>query len=117
MVKAVFSPLFLLSTKYFSCSLDDGVAVAVEILHGQGNADVGCHAILCTLFVAVKHRAGRETDAPTVGEFAGEGQACSATGAVTHDRDVGTTAHILHKFVGSRVDLSVGEHHDGFLPA
>mgnify|MGYP007069911775 CR=1 FL=1 len=79
--------------------------------------DVGCDAELGLALVAVVHGAGREADAPAVGQRAGHGHAAASAGVVAYQPDVGQCVHPDGKGVGGAVDAAVGEHADALVPA
>ena len=97
--------------------LDEGVAATGKVGVGLLHVVVGVDAELGALVVGVVDGAGRETDAPSAGQLAGEGHAGAASCAVAHDGDPRAALHILHKLVGRAEHAAVGEHHHVFLPA
>ena len=100
-----------------ACGLDVGVASGgqVGVVHLEGH--VGLDAELGVLVVGVEEDDGRVADAPSVGEFEGEGHTGAAARLVAEDGDEGELAHALDEVVGGGEAAAVGEDDDGFLPA
>ena len=97
--------------------LDKGILATSLIHRAKRHGMVGGDAKLGAIAMGVKHRAGREADAPARRQFAIERHASATARGIAHNLYVVEAVHILNKLVGSAIHRSVGEHHHLFLPA
>ena len=78
--------------------------------------DIGLYSPFYLLHVGVEMWAGGEAYCPSVRQFGSERHAGATTGFVTHDSDIGQTAHLIDEIVGCAVGAAVGQHYCFLLP-
>ena len=100
------------SCKFYQCVTSFG-KIGVSLTHGI----VGGDAEFYLLTVPVVRGTSREAHRPSVRQGGGEGHTGTTACLVAYGLHLGEALHDLHEVVGGGVHLSVGEYHDGFLPA
>ena len=93
----------------------DCVLSCGNVLLRHVDLDIGLNAKLGELSIGPSDRSCRESNAPSVGQFASEWQSTSTTGDVAHDGDVRQRLHDRDEIVGGAERAAVGKHHDGLV--
>ena len=95
---------------------DDSVYMLCFIRFVHIDFDIGLYSPFYLLHVGVEMWAGGEAYCPSVRQFGSERHAGATTGFVTHDSDIGQTAHLIDEIVGCAVGAAVGQHYCFLLP-